>query len=93
MIGMGVGKMTSLLKTLRQLVTEGFALEQALPFFTENVAKGLLMYPRKGAVRPGSDADLLLLKEDLTADTLVAKGQILMRDGRVTKFGYYEDPA
>lgn len=92
-IGMGVGKMTSLLKTLRQLVTEGFALEQALPFFTENVAKGLLMYPRKGAVRPGSDADLLLLKEDLTADTLVAKGQILMRDGCVTKFGYYEDPS
>ena len=91
-IGMGVGQMTSLLKTLRQLVTEGFALEQALPFFTENVAKGLLMYPRKGAVRPGSDADLLLLREDLTADTLVAKGQILMRDGRVTKFGYYEDP-
>ncbi len=91
-IGMGVGQMTSLLKTLRQLVTEGFTLEQALPFFTENVAKGLLMYPRKGAVRPGSDADLLLLREDLTEDTLVAKGQILMRDGRVTKFGYYEDP-
>ncbi len=92
-IGMGVGQMTSLLKTLRQLITEGFTLEQALPFFTENVAKGLLMYPRKGAVRPGSDADLLLLREDLTEDTLVAKGQILMRDGRVTKFGYYEDPS
>ena len=90
-IGMGVGRMTSLLRTLRQLVREGFTLEQALPFLTENVARGLLMYPKKGTVRPGSDADMLLLREDLTADTLVSKGHLLMRGGRVVKFGYYEE--
>ena len=90
-IGMGVGKMTSLLKTLRSLVREGFALEQALPFLTENVAKGLLMYPRKGTVRAGSDADLLLLREDLTPDTVIAKGQKLMQGGKVRVFGYYEE--
>lgn len=89
-IGMGVGRMTSLLKTLRSLVGEGFTLEQALPLFTENVAKGLLMYPKKGAIRVGSDADLLLLKEDLTPDTVIAKGQKLMLDQQLLKKGYYE---
>ena len=84
-IGMGVGQMTSLLKTLRQLVTEG------------NRRRTGFRHAERNSLRSrhrcdGSDADLLLLREDLTADTLVAKGQILMRDGRVTKFGYYEDP-
>ena len=83
--------MTSLLKTLRGLVKEGFALEQALPFLTENVAKGLLMYPRKGAVRVGSDADLLLLREDLTPDAVIANGQKLMQGGKVLQVGYYEE--
>lgn len=90
-IGMGVGRMTSLLKTLRGLVKEGFALEQALPLLTENVAKGLLMYPRKGAVHVGSDADLLLLREDLTPDAVIANGQKLMQGGKVLQVGYYEE--
>lgn len=90
-IGMGVGRMTSLMNTLRALVREGLALEQALPFLTENVAKGLLMYPRKGAVKTGSDADLLLLTQDLTVDTVIAKGQKLMQGRRLLKAGYYEE--
>ena len=90
-IGMGVGRMTSLMNTLRALVREGLALEQALPFLTENVAKGLLMYPRKGAVKTGSDADLLLLTQDLVVDTVIAKGQKLMQGRRLLKAGYYEE--
>ena len=89
-IGMGVGKMTSLLETLRGFVNEGFALEDALPLFTENVAKALRLYPRKGTVQEGADADLVLLEEDYSVHSVFAKGRKLMQDGKILVRGMYE---
>ena len=89
-IGMGIGRMTSLFNTVRELVRQGFALEEILPCITKNVAQALLMYPRKGAVQAGSDADLVLLTEDLTIDTVIAKGKKLMEGQQILVRGMYE---
>lgn len=55
-----VGSPSALLATVAELVDEGFALERALAPVTLNPAN-LLRLPRKGRIRPGSDADLLVL--------------------------------
>ena len=89
-IGMGVGKMTSLFNTVRELVRMGIPLEDILPCITKNVAEALLLYPRKGTVQAGSDADLVLLREDLTIDTVIARGRKLMEGQRVLVKGMYE---
>lgn len=91
-IGMGVGKMTNLYRTVRRMVTEeGIALETALPFITSNVAKALALYPRKGAVQAGSDADLVLLDQDLNINGVIARGRCMMLDGEVLVKGTFEE--
>lgn len=91
-IGMGVGKMTNLYRTVRRMVTEeGIALEAALPFITSNVAKALALYPRKGAVQAGSDADLVLLDQDLNINGVIARGRCMMLDGEVLVKGTFEE--
>ena len=89
-IGMGIGKMTSLLEMLRNLINEGFTPEETLPLFTENVAKALRLYPRKGTVQEGADADLVLLEKDYSIHSVFAKGRKLMQDGKILVCGMYE---
>jgi beta-aspartyl-dipeptidase (metallo-type) len=63
---MTYGKMTSLFYTIRNLVSqEGLPLEQALPFVTENVSRALELFPRKGVLQEGADADFVVLDSDL----------------------------
>ena len=83
-------KMTTLFECIKELIqTHGVPMEQALSLVTRNVAKALEMYPRKGCLASGSDADLILLNEDLTFDMVMAKGRIMMEAGRVIEKGYY----
>ena len=58
---------------------------------TATVAQALELYPRKGCVAEGSDADLILVDDDLCIREVVAKGRLLMRDGQVLKRGFFED--
>ena len=89
-IGIEVAKMTTLFECIKELIhTHSVPMEQALSLVTRNVAKALEMYPRKGCLASGSDADLILLNEDLTFDMVMAKGRIMMEAGRVIKKGYY----
>ncbi len=84
--------MTSLFDTIRCLVMEkGLELERALCFVTKNVAKALEIYPRKGCLSTSSDADLLILGQDLEIQTVVARGRVLMEGGKILKKGFFED--
>lgn len=58
-------------------------LEQVIRTVTENVAKVLKLYPVKGRLAAGSDADILLMNpETLTPDMVFAKGRLLLKGGR-----------
>jgi beta-aspartyl-dipeptidase (metallo-type) len=61
---------------------------------TENPAKILKLYPQKGCLKTGSDADILILnKNDLGIRRLFAKGQVAVSEQRATKIGKYEKRA
>ena len=69
---------------------EKLSIEEALRFVTINVAKAMEFYPRKGVVREGCDADVLVMNADLSLDAVIANGNVMMSDGIVRKKGTYE---
>lgn len=90
-VGMGVGQIGDLYRTVRKMAAEeGIPLETALPFVTKNVAESLMLYPRKGAVAVGSDADLVLLDQDLEIDSVIAKGRCMMLEKELLVKGTFE---
>lgn len=94
LLGMGVGTSSTLLDTLRALVAKGLALPEAIAFFTSHPARVLALDPpqrgAKGAVTMGGDADLLVLDDALRPWVVVARGALLLRDGRVLARGTFE---
>lgn len=90
-IGIGIGKMTSLFQCIRDLVKLGIPFGEALPLITSNVAQALEIYPRKGLISAGSDADLCLMDRDLELQTVIAKGQVLMQDKKILVRGMFEE--
>ena len=78
------GRVMALFEDLRSAVMDyQLPLETVLKTVTENPAKTLKLYPAKGKTTVGSDADILLAdKASLTPRMLLARGKILMRDGK-----------
>ena len=87
----GVTDVGNMYRQLKYLVIQGkMDLSRALTFFTSNVAKAMELYPRKGCIAPGADADLLLIHPDMTLDTVIAGGKVMMAEGNLKKKGTYE---
>jgi beta-aspartyl-dipeptidase (metallo-type) len=89
--GIAIGRVSSLFGEVRDAVQqEGIPLATALRVITENPAR-ILKLRGKGRLEPGADADLVLLDpKDLALHTVIAKGRILMRAGRVLVRGTFE---
>lgn len=61
----------------------GFTLAQLLPHFTTNTAAALKMDDRKGRLKAGYDADVLVIrKNSYEIEHLVIGGRVLVRSGR-----------
>ena len=90
-VGLGVGKVASLYHEMKDAVLkEGVSLTDALMAVTQNPAM-LLKLPRKGRVAEGMDGDLVLAeKETLVIDTVIAKGVVMVREGKVLVRGTCE---
>jgi beta-aspartyl-dipeptidase (metallo-type) len=86
-----VGRVTSLYQAVRQAVQEeGIPLATALRVITSNPAR-LLKLHNKGRLAPGLDADVVLLDpRDLRIHTVIAKGRVLMRAGKLLAKGVFQ---
>ena len=88
---MGVSSVDTMYRqVVYQVQNENMSLEEALSLGTRNVAKSLEVYPKNGAVHVGSDADVLVLNGDLSMNTVIARGSLMMQDGVLLKKGTYE---
>lgn len=89
--GLGIGKVSTLHREVSDAVLrDGVDLEDALRVVTENPAR-ILKLRRKGQLMPGNDADLLLLhKDSLEIDTVIAKGQIMIQGAEILIYGTFE---
>jgi beta-aspartyl-dipeptidase (metallo-type) len=90
--GLQVGRVSSLFKEVRSSVLdEGVPLESALQVITSNPAR-ILKLKNKGEIREEKDADLVLLdKEKLTIDTVIAKGKVMVEGGVPIIKGTFEN--
>ncbi|MGM0922086.1 MAG: beta-aspartyl-peptidase [Bacillota bacterium] len=90
--GLQVGRVSSLFKEVRSSVMdEGVPLESALQVITSNPAR-ILKLKNKGEIREEKDADLVLLdKEKLTIDTVIAKGKVMVEGGVPIIKGTFEN--
>ncbi|MFX3625284.1 MAG: beta-aspartyl-peptidase [Ectobacillus sp.] len=89
--GLQVGKVSSLFQEVRDAVLEeGVSLEKALQVITANPAI-VLKLSEKGYVQEGKDADLVLLnRENLTIETVIAKGRMMVEEKKVIIKGTFE---
>lgn len=72
------------------VLNEGLDLAEVLAYVTANPAD-VLDLQEKGHIREGADGDLLLMKkEDLKLDTVIAMGRLMMRGGEILVKGTYE---
>ncbi|RKL63653.1 hypothetical protein DXT63_05320 [Thermoanaerobacteraceae bacterium SP2] len=62
----------------------------ALKVITQNPAKSLKLYPKKGAIQIGSDADIVVMDKDLNIEYVFAKGKIMVKEGNVVVKGTFE---
>ncbi len=91
-IGLKMGKAKSLYGEVKDAVlTDDVPLETAIKVITSNPAD-MLKLKNKGRIEKGLDADIVLLNEqDLSIDSVIAKGQVMMRDKDLKVFGTFKD--
>lgn len=91
LVKIGYSPVDTVYRTVVSMVRDAnLPLEQALTFATSNTARALELFPKKGCICPKADADLLLLEEDLTLNTVLAMGKVMMRNGKIVVKGTYE---
>lgn len=84
LLQIGVSDVDTIYKQIVYLVKQkNWSMEDALALGCRNVAKALELYPQKGVIQKGSDTDLLLWDKDLNLDTVIAQGNILMKNGKL----------
>lgn len=91
-VGMGVGMPSSLMIELDLLVNKkSVPLEQALRPLTTTPARVYGLESRKGALKVGMDADLVVIDPaSFSIRDVVARGCVAVRNGRALKKGYFE---
>lgn len=91
LIGLQIGKVTSLYKEVRDAIKdEGIDISNAIRVITSNPAD-ILKLNNKGYIDEGKDADIVLLnKEDLKIDTVIAMGKIMIQNNEIKVRGIFE---
>ena len=90
LLKIGIASVKSLYEEFINFVKDGFSIEEALPYFTTNVAKSVALQNKKGEIKENFDADILLVDDKFEIKFVVAKGEILKDDSGFIKKGTYE---
>ena len=77
-----VTRLSSLHEEVRDAVKAGVPVEKAIRICGENPARANGLFPKKGCIRPGSDADLVILDEEFLVDTVFVRGQKMVEYGK-----------
>jgi len=91
LIGLSTGEVASLSKTLRTLVgSDIISLPDALKLITSNPADRLGVPHKKGQIREGEDADIVILDKDLKINQVYARGRLMVERGKAVVKGAFE---
>jgi beta-aspartyl-dipeptidase (metallo-type) len=90
MTGIAVGEIQNLFAEWKSLATKGFAVEDVTKMVTSNPARRAGLFREKGSLDTGKDADILILNDDLSLESLMAKGRLLVHDRQVIVKGTFE---
>lgn len=88
--GLVASDLGSLHAEFADCVREGLSISEALAPVTRNVAQAFSLI-HKGHLAVGADADVLLLTPDLDIHTVIARGGLMMYEGRLLKKGTFEE--
>jgi len=90
-VKLGVGDIQCLLEDWQLLVKAGLSMEDSLKIVSSNAAKRVGLFESKGSLEAGKDADLLILNRDLTIDSVMAKGRLMVDRGKALVIGTFEE--
>lgn len=86
-----VAELDSLYTEFKSLILEEKVnLSDALKVITQNPAQSLKLYPRKGSLQVGGDADIVVLDQDLNIEYVFARGQCMVKQGQAVVKGNFE---
>ena len=92
LIGLAVGDMREVYKVWKSLIKDhNMAISDALQIVSSNIAANLNISDHKGCLKPGSDADIVLMDHDLNIKKLFAKGRLMLDEGVPIVLGTFEE--
>ena len=87
----GVSDVSVLLQNVQEMLrNQDFSITECISFSTANPARVLGLYPAKGCISVGSNADLLLFDDDWQLHDVMANGRWFMKNQKLLKKGTFE---
>lgn len=91
LIGLKVGQMKRVYEVWRTLIQKHQVdISEALKLVTANPAKNLKLSNTKGAIKPGADADIVIMDDQLNIQELFARGRHMLSHGEPIVKGTFE---
>ncbi|MEQ8201043.1 MAG: beta-aspartyl-peptidase [Syntrophomonadaceae bacterium] len=89
----GVARLDALYNDLKASVLDyQLDLTTVIKTATSNPARVLKLYPRKGCLQAGADADILVCRhKDMSIQRLLARGEVVVSEGKAVKKGRFEN--
>lgn len=90
LIKIGVQDAKGIISSMKYLIETGYPVTEAIRFGTTNVAHALNLEHKKGYLKVGFDADLVLLNQNFEIDTVMAGGKLMMYQKKIIVKGTFE---